>query len=129
MDLHHQQNETPPEKIVVNYQVHATMDDDVVKCFTPDDEKPITKKPLMATAEQKCSYDELFQIEFDVDWRVASKNLHRYRLKTDNKLTSSGFQRTVRRVKNRKNLNRKFEFHIFFLLFKCRQPNCQRPVA
>lgn len=101
--------------IYVNADVHAEMDEmdnilpedrsDASNTDTLDhpsmvDEKPVMKKRLMVTAEQRRAFDEIFSIEFDVAWRTASKNLHRYRIKGEKKFTialpaASGSQQTI----------------------------------
>ena len=46
-------------------------------------EAPISKRKLMATAEQKRLFDEMFTIEDHVDWKTVSKKLHQNRIKTE----------------------------------------------
>lgn len=68
-------------------------------------DKPVVKKQLMATAEQKAIDDEMFSIDFDVPWRTASQNLYRYRTKSPDLFTgghkSSGLSVKVRFVQCR----------------------------
>lgn len=95
MLIYQYQNQEPPSPIPVTADVHAEMnaDDsdaentDAHKCTIMSQsstENPVVKKLLMATDEQKAYDDEIFSIDFDVPWRTAKQNLHRYRIKTEN---------------------------------------------
>lgn len=85
----------------MNADVHAEMNDIVPDRFDASDtndtdtsdqpsmvEEPVSKKPMMATAEQKHSFDEIFSIDCNVNWRMASKNLDRYRIKEGKKFST-----------------------------------------
>lgn len=89
--IYQYKNQVPPPPIDVtdDVQVHAEMNSmsladsdaentDALSQSSMD--KPVVKKLLMATAEQKAIDDEMFSIDFDVPWRTASQNLHRYKI-------------------------------------------------
>lgn len=65
-------------------------------------EKPVTKKKMMATAEQKASYDEMFSIDSNVPWRTAKENLHRYRIKPEKTFTEVTARKPVSSWSNTK---------------------------
>lgn len=102
----------PPIDVTADVQLHAEMNDTEMADESEDEnadvlpealmDKPVVKKQLMATAEQKAIDDEMFSIDFDVPWRTASQNLYRYRTKSPDLFTgghkSSGLSVKVRFV-------------------------------
>lgn len=78
--------------ILVNVDVHAEMNASIsnvheidTPTVSPSQKVVFSKRLMLETLEQKRIHDDIFAIEDGVEWQTVSKNLNRYRIKSEKK--------------------------------------------